>query len=423
LSSLIESSVVARNDLPPAAGLRARWVRIVAFSWGFCAFFPVGLMYLHLLVLMLAMCFTPGLSARVRALRNNSLIPPLLLMVAWTLLAAVVGGMYPDLSTRVFHVVRVFVVLSVAVMLTREEAKAAFRGLLIGALFACLLIAVHRVWGLPDWSIWKSLIAPRNNFSSGNMMTMAIAAGVLVCLAMGVGAKGAQRWLSLLAACVLAATVVLHALSRNAQVLLALAPMTVVLHRFRSWRALLVGLALVASLMALAWHFSPTIQGRFAEVSSNLQAANDEARYNTSIGVRWRMYQEAVNGMRARPLFGQGVGSWLPHWKRVWASLDQRLPPEESIRFAEINNPHNDFLLAGVETGIPGMLILIWLFARIIRAGWRQRGTAGSITLMMAVAIAGSALVNAPLRDAALGMTLLWLLGASLAAHPEKPRG
>ena len=52
--------------------------------------------------------------------------------------------------------------------------------------------------------------------------------------------------------------------------------------------------------------------------------------------------------------------------------------------FLEINNPHNGFLLAGMEPDVAGMLVLM---------------------------------VNAPFRDAALGVALLWLLGAGLAGH------
>ena len=70
-----------------------------------------------------------------------------------------------------------------------------------------------------------------------------------------------------------------------------------------------------------------------------------------------------------------------------------------------------------METGIPGMLALVWMLVAFLVAGWRQRSTAGGVTVIMAAGLAVTALVNAPLRDAALGMTLLFLLGASVAGH------
>lgn len=423
MSNIVESQAAAAAGELPADGYRSRTVRFVAFSWGFCAFFPVGLMYLHLLLMVLALLLSPDRSSRLRQLQNHPLLAPLLLMLAWTLLAAAVGGMFPDLPTRLFHVVRVATVLALALMLSRNEAWLAIVGLLVGAVFASAIIAVHQVWGLPEWAIWKSLIQPRNNFSSGNMVTLAVASGVLVCLFLRAGASVSERLLTLIAVFALGTTVVLHAVSRNAQALLALTPIVIILHRFRSFRASLSGLVVVLLLVTIAWQVSPTMERRFAEVTSNLHNVTAQSRYNSSIGVRWRMYQEAFDGMVERPVFGQGVGSWSPHWNSVWGTLDQKLSIEESSRFAEINNPHNDFLLAGMETGVPGILIVVWLFARIVRLGWRQRNTAGNITVMMAAAVAASAMVNAPLRDAALGMTLLWLLGASVAAHQETRPG
>ena len=61
------------------------------------------------------------------------------------------------------------------------------------------------------------------------------------------------------------------------------------------------------------------------------------------------------------------------------------------------------------------MLLMMWLLASFFRSGWRTRSTLGGVTVIFAASIVGTALVNAPLRDAALGMTLLWLLGVSLA--------
>ena len=99
----------------------------------------------------------------------------------------------------------------------------------------------------------------------------------------------------------------------------------------------------------------------------------------------------------------------------VWAQLGPSQPPELHAQFSEINNPHNDFLLTGMEIGIPGMMLMVWLLGAFFWSGWCTRSTLGGVTVIFAASIAGTALVNAPLRDAALGMTLLWLLGVSMA--------
>ena len=276
--------------------------------------------------------------------------------------------------------------LGMGLMLSRFEARAAVASFLVGALMAALIVATHHVWGLPNWAIWSSLLELRNNFSSGNMISLAVASGICVFLGIRTHATPGERWLGLTAAVGMGLTGALHGASRNSQLLLVLLLVSV-LFRFRSVRALLVGLIAVTALVALMWHFSPNIEDRFAEIASNVEAAHGQSIYTTSVGVRYRMYEEAVKGMVEHPVFGSGVGSWLPHWSKVWFGLNQRLPPDYQPRFAEINNPHNDFLLAGMETGVVGMLVLIWLLLRFITTGWRKYSTVGGITVVIGVAI------------------------------------
>ena len=420
-TSMPVSQVPIPARLSGAEVPRARMVGLVAFSWGLCAFFPVGLMYLHVLLLSLAIGVSADRATRLRRFAGNTCVLPAVLWLAWTLLAALLGPYADDLPTRLFHVFRVLLVWGLGMALWRAEALLALAGFLIGAVLAATIVAAHHLWGLPDWAIWRSLIAPVNNFSSGNMISMAVAAGLLFFLAIRRGdADHHGRWLAAAGAGTLGLTVLLHAVSRNAQILLILAPMTAVLYRYRSMRATLLGLLLALVLAALAWQAFPRIQNRFGEVTNNLQAATAEASFNSSIGIRWRMGQEAFAQMLAHPILGTGVGSWLPHWKQVWGHMQPDLSEQEHRRFAEVNNPHNDYLLAGMETGVPGMLLLGWTLASFIRLGWRTASPAGGVLVVLAVAMAATAMVNAPLRDAALGMTLLWLMGVGVAVGKER---
>ena len=408
----------------PAAGWQAPdapWVRWAAFSWGFCAFFPVGVMYLNLVLTLTALLFSPGLGARVNQLRGSVLSGPILAILVWTLLAAAAGPWLVDTPTRLFHVVRVALVLFMGLALLPSEARAGLTGFLLAAVLAGLAVAVHHVWGLPTYAIWVSLLEARNNFSSGNMITMAAACGVLFFLAVSGRVTRQDAWLALAAALALALTVVFHAKSRNSQLLLVLLMLTAVAFRFRSLRACVAGLVAVVVLVAGVWYFSPQTMDRFVMLADELQRASAATNYATSGGVRWRMYQEAAQGMAQHPFLGSGVGTWLPHWYSVWMGLEVDLPMVDKLKFADINNPHNDFLLAGMETGVVGLLLHVWLVLRVIAQGWRQQSLAGGITLIMGVTLFATAMVNAPFRDAALGMTLLWLLAVSLAAH-GKPR-
>ena len=399
----------------PAAGSRV--LRLAAFVWGCCAFFPVGVMYLNLVLMLLALTFQPDIVRRMRQLPYSVVFWPILLVLIWTALAAALGPWLPDTATRLFHAARVALVLFMGLLLAPAEARAGLAGFLAGAAGAALVVAVHHVWGLPNWPIWSSLLSSKNNFSSGNMITMATASGV--CFILGLGGRLGRRegWLALALALALALTVAFHSVSRNSQLLLAVLLLGAVFCSFRSLRSVLVGVLVVLALAASLWHFSATIQNRFTELANDLQSAAIGISYASSGGVRWRMYQEAVQGMLDHPLLGTGVGSWLPHWRSVWLGLAVDLPPEIRQQFAEINNPHNDFLLAGMETGVVGLVLLAWLLVRFIRHGWLKHSAAGGITAIIGTSLFATALVNAPFRDAAFGMTLLWLLGVSMAAQ------
>lgn len=419
MRSRIEPVSAARGGSPGEEGFRQTFLTCIAFSWGFCAYFPIGVMYLNLLLMLTALAIWPGARQALQHVRQNTVTLPLTLFVAWTLVATFSGDWFPDTGTRLFHTFRVALVLCLGMMLTPARARVAFLGFLAGSITAALIIAAHHAWGMPDWALWSSLLVTRNNFSSGNMITLATAAGACLVVGIGRGVQRNTRWLLLASFVALALVVALHAISRNSQLLLAGLMLIALLYRFRSVKAAVGGFAAIALLAFMAWQLSPTTSERFTAMVSDLRAVTTAHNYSTSVGVRWRMYQEAVAGIIEHPLLGTGLGSWLPRWRSVWAQLGTSQPPELHALFSEINNPHNDYLLTGMEIGIPGMLLMIWVLGAAFWSGWRTRSTLGGVTVILAASIAGTALVNAPLRDAALGMTLLWLLGVSVALQGD----
>ena len=407
---------------PNGHGFRQRLVVWIATSWGACAFFPVGLMYLHFLLMLLALALSGNMGVRLRRVRSSAVFWPLVAMVGWTLVVVAAGPWFEDTSTRVFHVVRVALVLGLGVMLSTSEARAALWGFVMGASFAALVVAAHQYWGLPDWRIWSSLLISRNNFSSGNMISLAAAFGVCLVIAVNEPLPQRTRWLMLALAFWFACTVAFHAMSRNAHILLPVLVLSVLVWRFRSLRVAVAGAGAVILAVLLAWQVSPNLQARIGGAVADFHRMQVASDYSTSVGARWRMYQEALDGMLAHPLWGTGVGSWLPHWRTVWRGLQQNLPAELDLKNSEINNPHNDFLLTGMETGVPGLLLLVWLAGTLLVLGWKRRSTGGGMTLALAMTIVVTGMLNAPFRDAALGMTLLWLLGAAVASHGDADR-
>ena len=115
--------------LQGAGSFRYRLVQTIAFSWGFCAYFPIGVMYLNVLLMLIALAIFPDLGTALARLRRHVVLLPLTLFVAWTLIAALAGDWYPDTSTRLFHTFRVALVLCMGMILTPGQARAAFDGI------------------------------------------------------------------------------------------------------------------------------------------------------------------------------------------------------------------------------------------------------------------------------------------------------
>ncbi len=380
----------------------------LAASWGFCTFFPVGVGYLHLFTLALVMGFSPHRRARAAQLLDSGFKWPLLLFILWPLAVAVTGPWYDATAARLFHVMRGVLILGLALMLRPAEARAALHGFLVAAGFAVCVVALHHAIGLPHWALWHNLLESKGNQSSQNMILLAVAAGLSLARALRPAQAGSSRLLWLAFMGLLATAVVFHAMSRNAQLILAAVLMFAVLHRYRSRKGLIIGLALSLVAVALAWQYSPTTHARFMALWGELQQAQQSHQYASSIGVRWRMYQECLQAMIESPLFGKGLGSWLVHWQAVAAGQLGQL--------AQTNNPHNDYLLAGMETGVPGMLVVIWLLLAFAVKAWAARTEFGAEAFLLATAVIVTTMFNPLLRDAAFGLSLLWLMGAAAAA-------
>jgi hypothetical protein len=103
------------------------------------------------------------------------------------------------------------------------------------------------------------------------------------------------------------------------------------------------------------------------------------------------------------------------HWN------DTKLVPDQNLDMQVVRDRGfaEDMLVGGATfaLGVAGLLILAWLLIVFIRQGWRARSPGGGVSVMFGVALFATALVNAPFRDAALGMTLLWLLAVSRSAQ------
>jgi len=164
-------------------------------------------------------------------------------------------------------------------------------------------------------------------------------------------------------------------------------------------------------LLAIGLFFTSTkVRDRLTEVQTDVQVYSTSEVPATSSGVRLNLWRTALESMQMNPLTGAGVGSWSPVFNRF-----QRQNNPAHVDINSNGNPHQEYLLWGVELGIPGTLLFIGL---LISIGWdtlkmeKFYAQAAQSTL---AALAISCLFNSSIYDAQIGDFFCILLGLLLA--------
>lgn len=120
---------------------------------------------------------------------------------------------------------------------------------------------------------------------------------------------------------------------------------------------------LTASLIVVALLFaSPVVRARF------MKAGEDVVLYtrgdvNTSVGLRFRMWEVALSESRQNLLLGTGTAGFAAAWERD--KKDPSLPA--------MFHPHSSFLFMLVSYGIAGLAAFCWLLFLMLRKGWKNR--------------------------------------------------
>lgn len=203
------------------------------------------------------------------------------------------------------------------------------------------------------------------------------------------------------------------------------------LHVFAAWVSLLIGMLFllpwkkpqqlfILGFVLLAMAFGDSL-GHFEESGSEPETValpNNESQSetNVSIQVRWLTSLSVAQYAMTHPL-GIGLGQYEkhhPHWQNP-----------EILRVASHNfsdpatprakDPHNEALLAWVETGWLGFAFLLFCFFRLLRRPYRSTWTWAPL-----VAMAVHASVRSPFADngASLAFAALLLASSSTTNNP-----
>jgi len=151
---------------------------------------------------------------------------------------------------------------------------------------------------------------------------------------------------------------------------------------------------------------------RLSAVKSEVSAYSAETGQESSSGTRLKFWTTSVEAISRKPLMGSGAGSWVTEYNRI-EQLKNPLHP--SLGAQSHGNPHQEFLLWGVQLGVGG-IFLLFAFAGAVLLDLRKMdrpvARAGQSVLL---ALAVSCLFNSSLYDAYIGDFFCVSLGVLLA--------
>ncbi len=137
--------------------------------------------------------------------------------------------------------------------------------------------------------------------------------------------------------------------------------------------------------------------------------ASRPADIPVSSGTRVKLWHRSLQSIAENPLYGTGVGSWTQEFNRQ----QERHEPLTLVKIA--GNPHQEFLLWGVELGVGGIallcLIILSIYGDSRRFDQQTRRALQSVLMAMTVAC----LFNSALYDAQIGDYFCVALGLLLA--------
>ncbi len=149
------------------------------------------------------------------------------------------------------------------------------------------------------------------------------------------------------------------------------------------FKGIIIGSVTMVLLALLVYYTSPMLKDRVDEAATNTvsyQGVDSE----TSMGERLTFYHTSLKVIKENPVLGVGVGG-------VRTSFNQH--------GVNINNPHNEYLNMGVQLGIVGILLLLYLFFTHFRTSlrlppWEKFHAQGILAIIMLGSLANSWLTD-----------------------------
>lgn len=188
-------------------------------------------------------------------------------------------------------------------------------------------------------------------------------------------------------------------------------------------RLRLVALAVPFFLVLILYLSSTKVRERLMGVKTEVASYSSQVQPTTSSGIRLGYWRRAVQVIAENPVAGTGVGAWSTEYNRL-----QRSQNPAHVDIPGNGNPHQEYLLWGVQLGIPGIALFCALLLAALRDSLKMERTDARALQSVVLALALACAFNASIYDALIGdffcvlLGLLLALGATSNASPHLNR-
>jgi O-antigen ligase len=304
------------------------------------------------------------------------------------------------------------IVIVLMVLFIRDRREASYA---LGAFAAAQTFLLASSWALfahvpVPWATSHQALTEYSVFSSYLDQGIISAAFAAVCWHFRDFAPGwFGRLLAIFLALAALANVLFVLSGRSGHVVaIALISLAIMWELPKRYRAVVVVLPF---LLTLALFFSSSkVRDRLTKVETEVQAYSTQTAPASSSGERLDFWRKAVQSIGQHPLAGAGVGSWSSEFNRL--SREQN---PAHIDIAGNGNPHQEYLLWGVQLGIPGILLFLFLLFSVLRDSTRMEKPYARATQSALLALAIACLFNSSVYDALIGDFFCILIGLLLA--------
>ncbi len=173
----------------------------------------------------------------------------------------------------------------------------------------------------------------------------------------------------------------------------------------KKWGLGLLLLLLLAVMPFGAYHYIDSFHNKVDYFFYDFSQRNSSEVQHLSDSGRWVSWKLGLLVMKAHPLLGVGAGNIMDVMNQMYAQYYPGIPPENRLV------PHNEFLLMGVATGIPGLLYLLVTFiSPLFDSRYRKH-----FYLLAFIAICGLGMLVEPMLEIQYGICiylfflLLWM--------------